>query len=78
MCRHGNILILLFVSFNCCIDIQNVFTCCRRMRLEDFFPVTFRMDMKDEREAFFNGMTRLNIWTDTGDKEIQFQTFWGS
>ncbi len=48
------------------------------MRLEDFFPVTFRMDMKDEREAFFNGMTRLNIWTDTGDKEILFQTVRGS
>uniref|UniRef100_A0A673MA12 Protein polyglycylase TTLL10-like n=1 Tax=Sinocyclocheilus rhinocerous TaxID=307959 RepID=A0A673MA12_9TELE len=50
--------------FNYCIYIQNVFTCCRRMRLEDFFPVTFRMDMKDEREAFFNGTT-IRIDTDT-------------
>ncbi|XP_058619406.1 protein polyglycylase TTLL10 isoform X2 [Onychostoma macrolepis] len=36
----------------------------RRMRLEDFFPVTFRMDMKDEREAFFNGICndKSSMW----------------
>ncbi|RXN26876.1 inactive polyglycylase TTLL10 [Labeo rohita] len=36
----------------------------RRMRLEDFFPVTFRMDMKDEREAFFNGICndKFSMW----------------
>eukprot|EP00063_Salmo_salar_P016022 XP_013990857.1 PREDICTED: protein polyglycylase TTLL10-like isoform X3 [Salmo salar] len=25
----------------------------RRMKIEEFFPTTFRMDMRDEREAFF-------------------------
>ncbi|XP_073678785.1 protein polyglycylase TTLL10 [Garra rufa] len=36
----------------------------RRMKLEDFFPVTFRMDMKDEREAFFNGICndKSSMW----------------
>ncbi|KAK2885605.1 hypothetical protein Q8A67_016442 [Cirrhinus molitorella] len=36
----------------------------RRMRLEHFFPVTFRMDMKDEREAFFNGICndKSSMW----------------
>ncbi|XP_039507306.1 protein polyglycylase TTLL10 isoform X2 [Pimephales promelas] len=30
----------------------------RRTKLEDFFPVTFRMDMKDEREAYFKGICK--------------------
>ncbi|XP_043079923.1 protein polyglycylase TTLL10 isoform X2 [Puntigrus tetrazona] len=36
----------------------------RRMRLENFFPVTFRMDMKDERQAFFNGICndKSSMW----------------
>lgn len=38
--------------------------CCRRLKLEDFFPVTFRMDMKDEREAYFKGKTTCYIDTD--------------
>ncbi|XP_056589646.1 protein polyglycylase TTLL10 isoform X2 [Triplophysa dalaica] len=28
----------------------------RRMKIEDFFPVTYRMDVKDERDVFFNGV----------------------
>ncbi|XP_051518103.1 protein polyglycylase TTLL10 isoform X3 [Myxocyprinus asiaticus] len=37
---------------------------CRRMRMEEYFPVTFRMDMKDEREAFFNGVCndKTSLW----------------
>uniref|UniRef100_A0A8C9WJX4 Tubulin tyrosine ligase like 10 n=1 Tax=Scleropages formosus TaxID=113540 RepID=A0A8C9WJX4_SCLFO len=27
---------------------------CRRLKMEDFFPTTFRMDIKDERDAFFS------------------------
>ncbi|KAK7128876.1 hypothetical protein R3I94_017186 [Phoxinus phoxinus] len=36
----------------------------RRMKLEDFFPVTFRMDMKDEREAYFKGICndKSSMW----------------
>lgn len=42
--------------------------CCRRMKLEDFFPVTFRMDMKDEREAYFKGKTTCYIDTDRNSR----------
>ncbi|KAA0707086.1 Protein polyglycylase TTLL10 [Triplophysa tibetana] len=36
----------------------------RRMKIEDFFPVTYRMDVKDEREAFFNGVCndKSSMW----------------
>ncbi|XP_001920282.4 inactive polyglycylase TTLL10 isoform X2 [Danio rerio] len=36
----------------------------RRMKLEDFCPITFRMDMKDEREAFFNESSsdKYSMW----------------
>ncbi|XP_065141235.1 protein polyglycylase TTLL10 [Paramisgurnus dabryanus] len=36
----------------------------RRMKIEDFFPVTYRMDMKEERYAFFNGVCddKSSMW----------------
>ncbi|XP_057176089.1 protein polyglycylase TTLL10 isoform X1 [Triplophysa rosa] len=36
----------------------------RRMKIEDFLPVTYRMDVKDEREAFFNGVCndKSSMW----------------
>lgn len=38
------------------------------MKLEDFFPVTFRMDMKDEREAYFKGTTTRYRDTDRNSR----------
>lgn len=38
------------------------------MKLEDFFPVTFRMDMKNEREAYFEGKTTCYIDTDRNSR----------
>ncbi|XP_055044893.2 protein polyglycylase TTLL10 [Misgurnus anguillicaudatus] len=36
----------------------------RGMKMEDFFPVTYRMDMKEERDAFFNGVCddKSSMW----------------
>ncbi|XP_067302332.1 protein polyglycylase TTLL10 [Pseudorasbora parva] len=40
------------------------YRCGNRMKLEDFLPVTFRMDMKDEREAYFKGICndKSSMW----------------
>ncbi|XP_031421395.1 protein polyglycylase TTLL10 [Clupea harengus] len=34
----------------------------RSLKMDEFFPATFRMDVKDEREAFFAQQESNNVW----------------
>uniref|UniRef100_A0AAY5KL19 Tubulin tyrosine ligase-like family, member 10 n=2 Tax=Esox lucius TaxID=8010 RepID=A0AAY5KL19_ESOLU len=45
----------VFLKFNFYLTAPFVY---RRLRMEDFFPTTFRMDVRDEREAFFD----MSMW----------------
>lgn len=44
---------------NCSASTQNSrglewhSVCCRRLKMEEFIPATFRMDVREERETFF-------------------------
>ncbi|XP_029433938.1 inactive polyglycylase TTLL10 isoform X3 [Rhinatrema bivittatum] len=48
--------------YNLACSVRKAQRTPRLLKLDDFFPETFRLDMKDEREAFFAMYKKDQIW----------------